>query len=688
MPDSFFQKSRKRAPSSSSSSSSSKQSRPRRDDKARGGPKRPPPQRSARAYNDDDGDDDDGSDGSDFFEGGNDDARHRYEHDVSSDEERDAAETPAEARVRLAKAYIDGLKNDELDADDADAAASDAANIAARLQKDVSEHSGKQHIFIASRLKPPPKDGSRSLLLRGGHRASLTAAVASGNGKWVYTAAKDGNVFRWRMEDGRIDVLLPRGGAPSKLVANGKKVADAEMEDSDVDEEKAPNGTAINGSHSNGHVDGNDAASDAEMSSAKSKSSGASRRKARRRGAALQSHPAPPRSKATPEQQQQSRSRLHAIAEVGQDEGHRGEIWSLALSSDGKRLATGGQEKHIGIWTIGGDDPSPSSSSSTPSWTRALTGHKDSISGLRFRHGSYELYTSSLDRQIKLFAVDQLSYIETLFGHQECILSLDVLRQQVAVSAGGRDRTARWWKVRDESQLVFRGGARSKLRDLIEGGDLSEEQVKKARGDRGGAVIEGSVECVAMIDDSHFLSGGDSGAISLWSLGKKKPIFTRAVTHGFQPATSEHAPLTPRWITSLACLPYGDVFASGSWDGSIRLWQLDRQLRNFKPLFSVKAPGFVNSLQLLQPPKSAGQCVKPELYRFRVKGQKEKDSEGEKQAVSGDGDEEAAPAPSLGRKESVPPILIAALGSEPRMGRWMKDKSVQSAGLIVPLTFA
>lgn len=66
-----------------------------------------------------------------------------------------------------------------------------------------------------------------------------------------------------------------------------------------------------------------------------------------------------------------------------------------------------------------------------------------------------------------------------------------------------------------------------------------------------------------------------------------------------------------------------------------------------------------------------------------------------------DGKSEAKPpaAPQqqqlgLGRKESVPPILVAALGHEPRMGRWMKMKTTQGKGkgvrsgaLVLPLKF-
>lgn len=78
----------------------------------------------------------------------------------------------------------------------------------------------------------------------------------------------------------------------------------------------------------------------------------------------------------------------------------------------------------------------------------------------------------------------------------------------------------------EESQLVFRGGGRSKLRDVIEGGiglddaingevedamDVVEGAVKKSVEKKKMDFAEGSMECVAMIDESSFLSGGDSG---------------------------------------------------------------------------------------------------------------------------------------------------------------------------------
>lgn len=182
-----------------------------------------------------------------------------------------------------------------------------------------------------------------------------------------------------------------------------------------------------------------------------------------------------------------------------------------------------------------------------------------------------------------------MGYVDTLFGHQDHVVSLTALGGETAVSAGARDRTLRFWKVVEETQLVFRGGGKSKLRDVLEGGlegldeDESQAQQKKEKESR---YEEGSVDCVVMVDESTFVSGGDSGygslhsvkvvqpshslfknrSLSIWITSKKKPIFSYPVAHGFNEVHSETEGIikTPRWITALACLPYGDVVASGT----------------------------------------------------------------------------------------------------------------------------
>lgn len=118
---------------------------------------------------------------------------------------------------------------------------------------------------------------------------------------------------------------------------------------------------------------------------------------------------------------------------------------------------------------------------------------------------------------MKLFDLSVMGYVETLFGHQDFVMSVDSLRGETAVTCGGRDRTVRFWKVIDETQLVFRGGGRSKLRDLLEGGafegmDVNEADEPKEKVQK--TYVEGSMEVVCMVDETNFLSGGDSGYAS------------------------------------------------------------------------------------------------------------------------------------------------------------------------------
>ena len=136
------------------------------------------------------------------------------------------------------------------------------------------------------------------------------------------------------------------------------------------------------------------------------------------------------------------------------------------------------------------------------------------LQSLTFRRSSKQLFSGSYDRTVKLFDLSVMGYVETLFGHQDFVMSIDSLRGEAAVTCGGRDRTVRYWKVVDETQLVFRGGGQSKLRDLLEGGALAgvdADDGDKSKEKEQKTYVEGSMEVVCMVDETTFLSGGDSG---------------------------------------------------------------------------------------------------------------------------------------------------------------------------------
>ncbi|KAM5539750.1 hypothetical protein V8D89_006563 [Ganoderma adspersum] len=475
--------------------------------------------------------------------------------------EEDEDETPAQKRLRLAKLYLDGVKQGlSLAEGEFDAAEIDRELISARLKQDVLEHSGKVHLYVADSFDLTQ---SPSLRTKRAHRFAVTSAVASQDGRWLFTSGKEGSIIKWDLHSG-------------KQVHTFHKA----------------------------RVD---------------KGKGKSR-------------------------------------DTGEVTGHTDEVWALAVSPDGKYLASGGKDRRVGVWDVEKNE-----------WVKGFGGHRDCISALVFRQAPpslqtpTQLYSGSYDRTLKLFDLATMGYVETLFGHQAPILSIDALRGETAVSVGGRDKTVRYWKVPEESQLVFRGGGGSTWHDDLDGlaEDGDEDGAKKKAGktidEASEKFVEGSIECVAMIDEMTFVSGGDSGSISLWSTQRKKPVFTQALAHGMDLSQVEAEDIRtvrkPRWITALGSLRYSDLFVSGSWDGEIRLWKLDSKLKSFSLVGSLPALGVVNSLQFVSPSKA--------FFASAT-------------WTSPDGETQPTEKHAKAGTSSV--LLIAGIGQEMRSGRWICKK--------------
>eukprot|EP01122_Echinamoeba_exundans_P000736 TRINITY_DN1066_c0_g1_i2.p2 TRINITY_DN1066_c0_g1~~TRINITY_DN1066_c0_g1_i2.p2 ORF type:complete len:452 (+),score=49.54 TRINITY_DN1066_c0_g1_i2:209-1564(+) len=228
--------------------------------------------------------------------------------------------------------------------------------------------------------------------------------------------------------------------------------------------------------------------------------------------------------------------------------GHTDQILALALSSDGKYLASGGMDKQIRVWDTELDK-----------CVDTFTKHKDAVSGLAFRIGSHELYSCGFDRRLTLWSCDEMTYIDTLYGHEANITCIDVLTREIAVT-GSEDKDLRVWKIVDQQCLVYKGP-------------------------------KSSVDCVAMVNEDHFVSGGQDGSIQIWYSGKRRPECIIPEAHG--PATDGTVP----WISSIAAARYSDLIASGSSTGEIKLWKIDAGWRSAREILKIPMAGFINSLQ-------------------------------------------------------------------------------------------
>ncbi|KAJ5938725.1 hypothetical protein N7466_001859 [Penicillium verhagenii] len=382
---------------------------------------------------------------------------------------------------------------------------------------------------------------------------------------------------------------------------------------------------------------------------------------------------------------------MRKVAETGEEHGHTGSILSVAVSPSGKFVATGGADKKLVIWDA---------ETLTP--TRTFTQHRDSVSSVSFaRHISAmssgeQLFTGSYDRTIKTWSISGAghAYVETLFGHQDHVTGVAAMTIDQALSVGARDRTARLWKVVEEAQLVFRGGASKKA-----------------------PYKESNIDCIAALPPAHFVTGSDCGSICLWSMHKKKPVYTVALAHGLDPIppleelspetdketaahNTRHMRPMPRWITALATLPGTDIVLSGSWDGSIRAWRIPEDKKSIIPL----GPVGLGSPVLSTPDTPSQQLNQslangtPSLDGMDIEGNSQQTAVSEEPLIKGvindiavferrpDSDQpESQVSKSKASTQPRGLCIVAAVGKEHRLGRWKcyatnYEKSTQSDG--------
>ncbi|PSS02478.1 WD40-repeat-containing domain protein [Coniella lustricola] len=376
--------------------------------------------------------------------------------------------------------------------------------------------------------------------------------------------------------------------------------------------------------------------------------------------------PAPPKKK--PQRIGSSRGDTRKVKDKTY-QGHTGPILKVAASQDGKYVVTAGADRRMVVHDAATLKP-----------IRAFSQHRDAVTGLAFRRGTNQIYSCSKDRTVKVWSLDELAYVETLFGHQDHVVDVDALSQERCVSVGARDRTARLWKVIEETQLVFRGGGGPDKKHAAKNKSLGVDPMSNAH--------EGSMDRIAMLDDELFVTGSDNGSLALWSTTKKKPLFVLPQAHGIEPALAlEKAsgeknpdpdvvpPPQPRWITALKTIPYSDVILSGSWDGYVRVWKLSEDKRRIERVGVLGATSDEEGNIISHHPQP--QFVGAEQEQRKATSSEDGNSE----------EDSPTPDSALGLVKGIINdistfergdrgkdglCVVIALGKEHRLGRWKK----------------
>jgi WD40 repeat protein len=239
-------------------------------------------------------------------------------------------------------------------------------------------------------------------------------------------------------------------------------------------------------------------------------------------------------------------------------------INTVALSHDGKILASGEDNKSIKLWDL-----------NNRQLIANFPGHTQAITSVIFNHNDTILATASDDQTINLWDVKTLAKIHLLTGHSHAVKSLAFHPQGQILASGSWDKTIKIWDVNTGLGLNTLTGHKLQINAVAfspQGRLLAsasyDRTVRIWQLEDGKfnllTTLSGhtwAVLTVAFSPNGQILAtGSGDNTIKLWDVGTGELIST----------LSGHS-----WsVVAVAFSADGETLISGSWDKTVKIWQI------------------------------------------------------------------------------------------------------------------
>ncbi|MHC0066153.1 NB-ARC domain-containing protein [Nostoc sp. UIC 10890] len=202
--------------------------------------------------------------------------------------------------------------------------------------------------------------------------------------------------------------------------------------------------------------------------------------------------------------------------------GHKGWVWTVTFSPDGQTLASGGHDGLVKLWNI-----------QTGECLKILDKHTDIVCSVSFSSDGQTLASGSQDTSIRLWNVRLGKCLKTLHGHTSAVCSVRFNPDSSTLASGSLDYDIRLWNA---STGIC---------------------IKTLQGHTG------RVWSVRFSPDGKTLASGSSDhSIRLWDVSKGTCTNT---FHGHKD-----------WVWSVSFSSDGQTIATSSNDSSVRLWSVQQ----------------------------------------------------------------------------------------------------------------